>query len=106
MNQTLEYLKLCGFEISENKYDDNFSPYKEITHPYSLGNKVFKYTPEHAQDINGPHGTIIPIDSIGPKKEAKSEGVNAKSEGANAKSEGTNTKSEGANAKCVDLIMV
>jgi len=61
-NQTLQYLHLCGFNISENKYnEENFSPYKEITHPDS--DKVFHYTPEHAQDLNGPYGTVdmLPI---------------------------------------------
>lgn len=63
MNQTLEYLTMCGFEISETMYDDeHFYPYKEVTHPNHLG-KIFKYTPEHAQDINGPQGTVdmLPI---------------------------------------------
>jgi hypothetical protein len=62
MNQTLQYLHLCGFNISENKYnEENFSPYKEITHPDS--DKVFHYTPEHVQDLNGPYGTVdmLPI---------------------------------------------
>jgi len=42
----------------ETKIDEtSFCPYKEITHPDHEG-KVFKYTPEYAQDINGPQGRI------------------------------------------------
>jgi hypothetical protein len=48
-----------GFRVNkETKIDgETFSPYKEITHP-DFRNKVFRYTPEYAQDLNGPQGRV------------------------------------------------
>lgn len=41
-----------GFELSEKvKYDDDFIPYREITHTEHKG-KVVKLTPEYANDIH------------------------------------------------------
>jgi hypothetical protein len=59
-HEELKYkLSEYGLILSDKvEYDkETYCPYRGVTHPLHVG-KVWKYTPEFAQDINGPYGVV------------------------------------------------